>query len=105
MKYAWKCPNCDAPWGRHGKGECECGAVSTELCDGLVCECKQYQRKQGHGTTLPDPCTDANCYHCGWSGRMPQLPKGLQAWERKALDAGWTPPKKRAVELKKRGAK
>jgi hypothetical protein len=31
---------------------------------------------------------------------VPVRPKGLQPWEKKALDAGWTPPPSRAKELK-----
>jgi hypothetical protein len=65
-----------------------------------VCECwDERDESDTHGETFADPCTNANCYCCGWRGTVPPKPKGLQAWERKALDAGWTPPEKRAKEL------
>lgn len=65
---------------------------------GFICDCEE-DTGPDHGMTLSDTCPTATCYHCGWSGTFPPKPKGLQAWEKKALDAGWTMPEARAKEL------
>lgn len=102
LKFEWKCPKCDAPPNKHGKGgREECAVRTSDGCMGFICECEEDTGKE-HGTTLSDPCQAANCYHCGWGGTFPVKPKGLQTWEKKALEAGWTPPAKRAAELKGR---
>ena len=101
MNFKWQCPKCGAEHAKHGRGECGDGRKS---CDGLVCECDldpddQSSELPSHGVSLSNKCKNACCYHCGWGGTLPRPPKGLAAWERTALDAGWTPPKKRAAEL------
>ncbi len=94
----WACPKCGAEANEHGKGGLEKCQSNSHSCMGFICECEE-ETDEAHGTTFDDPCREANCYHCGWGGTFPIKPKGLQAWEKKALDAGWTPPAKRAKEL------
>jgi hypothetical protein len=106
MKFEFKCPKCSAPPHEHGKGGREkCMNSGSKECEGLICDCDPTDMPRSeepdHGTTLENPCTEANCYHCGWGGTHPKAPKGLQAWEKKALEAGWTPPDARRVELEK----
>jgi hypothetical protein len=92
----WQCPKCGAPAGGHGKGACQSG----DLCEGIICECEDDGfLSDDHGESFSNPCKNANCYHCGWGGTIPLKPRGLQAWEKKALEGGWTPPKERAVQL------
>jgi hypothetical protein len=103
MKIEFKCPKCQAPPNDHGKGGPEkCndrhGRSQDSGCMGFICECDN-DGSEGHGESFEDPCPSANCYHCGWGGTFPTKPKGLQAWEKKALDAGWTPPEARKKEL------
>jgi hypothetical protein len=104
IKVEWCCPKCGADADKHGKGTCNhmLGTDYTE-CQGFICECDDEYDGEDHGTTFADPCHNANCYHCGWGGVFPPKPKGLQAWEKKALDVGWTPPAKRAEELQTKG--
>jgi hypothetical protein len=106
MKLEFKCPKCGASPHKHGKGgkdECTYRG-SSSLCDGLICDCDPDQcpasELADHGQSFNNPCEEAHCYHCGWGGTIPTAPKGLQAWEKKALVAGWTPPSDRAEELK-----
>lgn len=103
MKSEWNCPKCGAGANEHGAGgrdKCNEGATS---CQGFICECdprdNAASEQDDHGTSLTNPCREANCYHCGWGGTFPKNPKGLQTWEKKALDAGWTMPEARAKEL------
>ncbi len=100
MSASFKCPRCGAEPQKHGKGRC---LQDTTTCDGLICECDPRDDPKvdddDHGDTFTNPCRFANCYHCGWGGTVPVKPKGMQAWERKALDAGWTMPVDRAKEL------
>ena len=104
-KVPWACPECGAKWNEHGKDGaegCKDRWAPDGTCQGLVCECEDNQRSGSapdHGETFSDVCRNAVCYHCGWEGSLPRKPKGLQAWEKKALDAGWLPPPKRATEL------
>jgi len=101
MKFEWKCPKCGAPAHGHGKGgldKCDYEDPAG-LCEGFICECMIDDNDECHGMTLENPCPEANCYHCGWGGTFPVPPKGLQAWEKKALAAGWTMPDSRAKEL------
>lgn len=96
----WKCPKCQAPANEHGKGgreKCEYDQGGAD-CQGLLCEC-DHDTGEDHGASFKDPCPNANCYHCGWGGTFPVKPKGLQAWEKKALDAGWSMPEARRKEL------
>jgi len=65
-------------------------------CMGLICECPEGDIDDAHGT-LVEPCKNAACYHCGWGGSFPAPTKGLQAWERRAMAAGWTPPPDHAI--------
>jgi hypothetical protein len=91
MKISWKCPKCGARAGKHGKGKC----LSVQKdCVGFICECDDEDGKY-HGISHLEPCHQANCYHCGWGGVFPPRPKKIQAWEKKALESGWTPPKGR----------
>jgi hypothetical protein len=95
-KIEFKCPKCGAsPNGCPKKPKISC--MSHGSCLGFICECT----KEGpeHGASFTDVCREANCYHCGWGGTFPVKPKGLQAWEKKALDAGWSPPDARSKEL------
>jgi hypothetical protein len=97
LKVRWACPNCGAGANKHGRGKTDvCDRSLT--CSGLICEC-DGDVANDHGTTFADPCTEANCYHCGWGGTLPQKPKNVTPWEERALKAGWTPPAKRAKEL------
>lgn len=66
MADEWKCPKCRAVFGECGKGACK---TQESSCDGLVCECDS-DASETHGTQ-PDPCLNARCRHCGWSGNMP----------------------------------
>lgn len=87
----WKCPKCGAGFDEHGKRPSEiCDGEGK--CQGLICECKNDTVAGDHGETFENPCSDANCYHCGWGGSLPKKPEGLLPWEKKALDAGWRPP-------------
>lgn len=100
VRYKWECPKCGAKDNAHGRGETAvCDRSGT--CGGLLCECDIVAPLPMHGEVLDDPCEEANCYHCGWGGRLPALPKKLAPWEKKALEAGWAPPPARAKELKK----
>ncbi len=108
MKEKWKCPQCGAPANKHGKGgskTCETNPGEAG-CNGMICECpsggaNNLSEKRDHGISFSNPCPNAECFHCRWSGTFPVIPKGLEAWEKKALAAGWTMPEKRAKELKK----
>ena len=95
MTIEWRCPKCGAHAHEHGKGgidECKHDDCNG-LCEGFICECDN--ESPNHGLTLENPCTSAYCYHCEWGGTFPVPPKGLQAWEKKALAAGWTMPDSR----------
>lgn len=88
----WKCPKCGAKAHEHGpnrKERCEYNPGGKE-CEGFLCECSDEGGEQ-HGLTHADPCPEANCYCCGWGGTFP-LPAKAKGWEKKALEAGWTPP-------------
>lgn len=95
----WACPKCGATPDSHGNGGVDKCRDNPTGCGGFVCEC-DYEDfiDLSHGLSHADPCHLAHCYHCGWGGTFPQKPKGLQAWEKKALEAGWTPPDKRLAE-------
>ncbi len=100
MNVAWACPKCGADANVHGKGGDDKCQYGTQVdCPGFLCECDE-DTGEDHGNTFADPCTSANCYHCGWGGTFPIKPKGMQAWEKKALDAGWSMPEARKKELK-----
>ncbi len=96
MKF--ECPKCGAVPHRHGRGFCR---ARDSTCDGLICECYEDERSEleDHGRSLGNSCPTAVCLHCGWSGTVPKKPKGLQAWEKKALEAGWIMPAARKKEL------
>lgn len=105
----FRCPKCGATPSKHGKGgEDACvelnGRRSVD-CTGILCECFQDAElvrrsdEPDHGESFTNPCEHANCYHCGWCGTLPAKPKGLAPWEKKALEAGWSPPPDRASEL------
>ena len=97
----WECPKCSAIPNSHGNGgreTCKQRPRSSFGCDGFLCECDGLHSVD-HGETYVDPCRNAVCHHCGWSGVFPRRPKGLTPWESLALAAGWTPPAARATEL------
>jgi len=101
LRFKWACPKCGAGANGHGDGGrdgCIDRHAASVGCLGFICECED-DTGATHGYTLADPCLLANCYHCGWGGRFPQKPKGLAPWEKKALEAGWSPPADRAREL------
>ena len=101
IKIEWRCPKCGADANQHGKGgkeKCQERHSGHESCNGFLCEC-DGDTGDHHGESFADPCIEARCHHCGWAGTFPEKPKGLQAWEKKALDAGWTPPEARQKEL------
>lgn len=100
----WKCPKCSAPADKHGKGgaeKCKERRHERSQCQGFLCMCDYDSDSDSatHGTSFTEPCPDATCFHCGWSGTFPVKPKNLQTWEKKALDAGWAPPAERKKEL------
>lgn len=105
MKFDFKCPKCGAEPHKHGAGQCDYDSRTID-CEGLICECEDWEddnplsEQPGHGETLSNPCKNAHCCHCDWSGTVPKKPAGLQSWEKKALEAGWTMPKEREEELK-----
>lgn len=113
LRVEWACPKCGAKANEHGKGGAgRCRDTlddSAQACRGFLCQCEDAgiddadTAAEDHGCTFANPCTNAVCYHCEFGmengGRFPVRPKGLQAWEQKALDAGWAPPAKRAAEL------
>jgi len=96
----FKCPKCGAKPHEHGKGETELcsGRIRGELCEGLICECDFFEAdtdgKDDHGESESNPCEEANCYHCGWGGRMPPMSdtKDWPPWAKTALKEGWKPP-------------
>ena len=91
----WACPKCGAAANEHGKGgagDCKDWRPGRSYCNGFLCEC-DGDTGTTHGESLAEPCPDARCYHCNWAGEFPKPPAKAQAWEKKALAAGWTPPK------------
>lgn len=92
------CPKCGATPNEHGKGDCRNRRFE---CTGFLCECDFDEESDApdHGVSLSNPCSNAQCDHCGWSGTVPVNRSKLLAWEKKALDAGWTMPEARAKEL------
>lgn len=95
----FKCPRCGAPPHKHGKGgseNCKYGGTGKE-CEGLICECDPQDypasEKADHGMCHDNACPEANCYHCGFGGTVPEMPKKMPAWTKEALKAGWVPPK------------
>lgn len=96
----FSCPQCGAKPQAHGKGDCCYDQVE---CTGFLCECQLEENaeanqelidREDHGESMANPCPHAACYHCGWFGKVPaEMPKGVLPWEKKALAAGWTPPK------------
>ncbi len=101
LKIEWKCPKCGADANEHGRGgseKCQDRHGRGLTCAGFICEC-DGDTEDDHGQTFTDVCSNAVCYHCGWCGDFPVKPKKLQTWEKKALEAGWTPPEGRRGEL------
>lgn len=90
----WACPKCEAEPEIHGDGGIEtCQARKPyRECGGFLCECDDLGIDKDHGETFASPCENAVCHHCGWFGQFPVVPRKAQAWEKKALAAGWTPP-------------
>lgn len=102
MTYDFRCPKCGANPHEHGRGQCVNDSRTTD-CEGLICDCDPEDlpksEEPDHGQSLANPCTEANCYHCGWGGTVPVATKKLQSWEKKALEAGWTMPEARKKEI------
>lgn len=111
LKVPWACPKCGADANEHGKGgEDKCFHTTLHgraagACMGFICDC-DGESGPDHGESYDDPCPEARCYHCDWNGTFPKPLKGLQAWEKKALEAGWSMPAERSAELilKSKGA-
>lgn len=100
MKIEWKCPKCGAIPNEHGKGgSAKCQSPHQACCEGFLCDCGEPGDDPEHGDTLANPCPEAYCHHCGWGGSFPVKPKGLLAWEKNAIEAGWAMPDARAKEL------
>lgn len=94
FKVKWRCPKCGADANEHGKGgaeKCQDRFAGDKYCQGFLCECDQ-DTEANHGLVFSDRCPSAHCYHCGWSGTFPQPLNAITPWEKKALEAGWTPP-------------
>lgn len=104
VRVPWACPKCGAEANEHGKGgEDKCAHMQHNgrgagACMGFICNC-DGDTGPDHGEIYDDPCDEALCYHCGWGGTFPKPLKGLQAWEKKAIEAGWSMPPERAAEL------
>lgn len=101
LKIPWNCPKCGVDYDGHKKDDdekCKDKSARGGSCQGFLCDCDD-EGTEGHGDSYTKPCLNAVCHHCGWSGTFPVVPKGLQAWEKKALEAGWSPPEKRRQEL------
>ena len=105
MKIPWACPKCGAKAREHGRGGEDACDARLRGCNGFICECEYSADDMGHGLSFADRCESAVCYHCGWSGIFPPRPRGLVLWEKRALEAGWTPPKSRQAELQRQLAK
>lgn len=97
----FKCPSCQAPPHKHGKRKTDiCYGAPYKDCEGLICECQPSDdpeddtNKDNHGEDESNPCVEANCYHCGWGGRLPVVSntKNWPKWAKTALDEGWKPP-------------
>lgn len=100
MNTPWKCPKCGAAPEEHGKGGKEkcVWAPHSDICLGFICHCDD-DGTSGHGESLANRCPAAVCHHCDWYGKFPVIPRGLQPWEKKALEAGWVMPEARKKEL------
>jgi hypothetical protein len=97
-RVTWTCPKCGLDQDGCKKGSKErsvCGSPGGfDGCSGFICECTVPGNEEAdHGMTYGMPCQDAHCYHCGWQGVFPKPPKKPKDWEKKALAAGWQPPK------------
>lgn len=92
----YKCPKCNAPPHKHGKGGSEWCMNGPEDCEGLICECGDEYGTDAddHGESESNICENANCYHCGWGGRLPLISdtKRWPPWAKTALKEGWRPP-------------
>lgn len=87
-KVKWACPKCGAEANGHGKGKCKGYGVH---CDGFLCLCDDDGDTE-HGESSAKACSNAVCHHCGWNGTFPRPARKLLAWEKKAIEEGWTPP-------------
>lgn len=105
MKIKFQCPKCTARPNEHGVGACAERGKFLGRCPGFICECDSPTSDEpDHGQSFTNLCSEAVCFHCGWSGTFPVKPKSLLAWEKKALDAGWKMPPARAAELSAKSA-
>ena len=83
----WKCPECEAPAADHGLGDCASAESPETGCAGLQCECPHEDKTSVHGT-VSNPCLDAKCEHCGWSGPFPPNFEELREQEKMFEGAG-----------------
>ena len=67
----WACPRCGAEPSTHGKGGADACKSMGATCMGFICECDEDQLTSTHGEMKAEPCLNAVCYHCDWSGKMP----------------------------------
>lgn len=90
----WKCPQCkvDHEGCDFLSEEVKAKCAAHHGCMGFICECVDDGENPDHGQHLGDPCPDARCYHCGWAGTFPQIPKKMPTWAKKAMEQGWRPP-------------
>ena len=75
-RYPWRCPKC---WDRP---VCRCGSTFKTNSDAL-----------NHGEVADLPCLKAVCYNCGWTGRLPHIPKkrkpkAFKRWAVKQVSCG-----------------
>lgn len=74
LRHGLRCPNCNATFGRHGRGgkrRCRCGPV--ECCPGIRCTCKgqdHFVLRSGELIWRRSPCPSVKCGHCGWTGTL-----------------------------------
>ena len=95
----FKCPECSAPPHKCGKGGAS-RCLNRGNCEGLLCECDDSDdiesdtNADDHGQSESNPCESANCYHCGWGGRLPPSAdtKRWPPWAKTALKEKWRPP-------------
>ncbi len=101
----WKCPECDAPHDKCGKGECRGTRSPGGDCDGLCCDCEVGSEDPEHGQVDSKPCLRAECYHCGWEGRIPEAKAGKVAvFALEELDVIGGELTRIAVDIKRHGA-
>ena len=92
----WECPECKAPPNKHGNGGSDkCGmdrrgyeVTIAKASSASVTRTRKTMASRKTSLAFMLAATTAD-----GAGRFPPLPKKLKPFEKKALDAGWTPPK------------